>query len=213
MTAMDEDEVAALGAALIERAGNPKLGGRYPVKVVVIDHWRMVLAGSRICVPRSWLVESPDVVEAGIAHELYHVKRVQGDRDLFRHFVLRGCGKPVPVLWVAFLVSVFVFPVVVWGSLLWGVLLLSHVPCWLMRREEFAADRFAADLVGAGAVVRCLGVMEVERSAVAKGEASWFEELVVSFFAPDDHPSDRARVRRLGGLVTRVEVGVPHEGF
>ena len=211
---MDEDEVVALGAALIERVGSPMLGGRLPLRVVVVDDWRMVLCGNRICVPRSWLAESPDVVEAGITHELYHVERLQTRWDLFRHLALRGCRRFVPALWVAFFVSVFLFAGVVSVSLLVAVMVLSHVPCWLMRREEFAADRYAAGLVGAGSVVRCLGVMEgerlgrmrggswLERAVVAKGEPSWFEEAFVSLFSPDDHPSDRARVRRLAAPTT-----------
>lgn len=189
--AVSEQDVLDRGAGLIERAGSPLLAGSVGVKVVVVDVPRMIVRGSRLCVPRTWLAYPIEVTGAGIAHELGHVVRLRTRASVIRSRVLRAARALAVLLWmvgcfgIAFNLHAVALDCIV------AALVLGHVSCFISRRSEYLADEYATGLVEREALMRCVRVY------LRMGWYRRTEEALSFVLGMATHPTPAARLRRL----------------
>lgn len=215
---LNEQEVLARGAALIERAGNPQiliglLASRRLHRPVVMESRglkvRIVASNGsfrsrfgQITVSKAACAAlPPDMIDAGIAHEIGHCVHCGTPAQLARE-LLATYLRPAAVLTARIAGFGFLAALVLPGRLDPYVLaaasltlalaaVLSQLRCHLTRRIEYAADLYAADLVGAAPVIRLLGWLHQNNQIAARRYVLFFVLGRVT------HPTFGRRIQRV----------------
>jgi len=163
---------------------------------------RVRLQTCRIQVPRAWLANAPiEVCEAAIAHELGHVERLSAAHGLRREIARKRIGSRASDAWWLGLgcaasgvvaPSASLFPLA--AAFISAGVLLQHARCLLNRREEYAADRIAAALVGPQPVIDCM--RHLHRIGATSRYERWYRTTLV-VLGLHTHPSDRNRIKAI----------------